>query len=87
MRPYLATCLFLAATLSAGACDRGKGTTSTGAEPPTDQGAETPESSGLTGILDEEAFKALHQLTDAQAPELHGETITLAGTKAYLSIP
>jgi carboxymethylenebutenolidase len=87
MRPYLATCLFLAATLSAGACAGGKGETSTGAEPPTDQSTEAPAGPRLTGILDEEAFKALHQLTDASAPELHGETITLAGTKAYLSIP
>lgn len=88
MRPSLATCLFLAATLSAGACAGGKGETSTGAEPPPEPVTEAPvASSGLTGILDEEAFKALHQLTDAAAPELHGETITIAGTQAYLSIP
>jgi carboxymethylenebutenolidase len=87
MRPFLTTCLFLAATLFAGACAGGKGETTSGAEPPTEQAAEAPAAPSLTGILDEEAFKALHQLTDAQAPELHGETITIAGTKAYLSIP
>jgi carboxymethylenebutenolidase len=80
------TCLLLAAAL---ACAGGKGTTATEVEAPQPAPAqsETPTSSGLTGILDEEAFKALHQLTDASAPELRGEEIALAGTKAYLSIP
>jgi carboxymethylenebutenolidase len=88
MRPYLATCFLFAATLlSVGACDKGDG--GGGTEPPADGGQTDtpPPSSGLTGILDEEAFKALHQLTGEAAPELHGEEITLAGTKAYLSIP
>jgi carboxymethylenebutenolidase len=85
MRPYLATCLLLATTL---ACANGKGDPSTEVEAPkTDQPQPEAPSSGLTGILDEEAFKALHQLTDASAPELRGEEIVLAGTKAYLSIP
>ena len=86
MRLSLATCLLLATTL---ACANGKGENTTEVQPPpTDQPeTETPPSSGLTGILDEAAFKALHQLTDASAPELRGEEIVLAGTKAYLSIP
>jgi carboxymethylenebutenolidase len=72
--------------MAVGGCDKGDSGTET--EPPSkgQPDAETP-SSGLTGILDEEAFKALHQLTGESAPELHGEDITLAGTKAYLSIP
>src|SRR5690606_39459742 len=42
---------------------------------------------GLTGLVDEETFKALHELTDAEAPPLHGQTVTVAGTQAYLSLP
>lgn len=43
---------------------------------------------GLTGVLDEEAFAALHQLTDAQPPEPRGEMIELGqGGQAYLSLP
>lgn len=42
---------------------------------------------GLTGLVDEETFKALHELTDAEAPPLFGETVELAGTEAYLSLP
>ncbi|MCA9699585.1 MAG: dienelactone hydrolase family protein, partial [Myxococcales bacterium] len=41
----------------------------------------------LTGLVDEETFKALHQLSEAETPTLHGQTIDLAGTKAYLSLP
>jgi carboxymethylenebutenolidase len=41
----------------------------------------------LTGIIDEASFKALHQLTTAEAPPPRGETIDLAGTKAYLALP
>ena len=41
-----------------------------------------------TGGLSEEEFKALHTPpAPGQAPVLHGETIDLAGTKAYLSLP
>lgn len=71
------------------ACANGKGDATTGAEPPPDDKPESTEPANpeLTGILGEEAFKALHELTDAEAPELHGETIELAGTKAYLSLP
>jgi carboxymethylenebutenolidase len=41
----------------------------------------------LTGIVDEETFKALHELTDAEAPPPRGETVRLAGSDAYLSLP
>lgn len=40
-----------------------------------------------TGILSEQDFAALHELTEAQAPPPRGETIELAGGKAYLSLP
>lgn len=84
MRRTPATCLLLAATL---ACANGKGDTAP-VEPPKDEKtAETPPGPKLTGILDEETFKSLHQLTDAEAPPLRGEELQLAGTKAYLSIP
>lgn len=46
-----------------------------------------PAVSSLTGILDEASFKALHQLTEAEAPPPRGEMIDLAGTKAYLALP
>jgi len=40
-----------------------------------------------TGVLDEEAFKALHELREDSAPEPRGTTIDLAGGHAYLSVP
>lgn len=40
-----------------------------------------------TGPLTEEEFKALHALPEKASVELHGQTIDLAGTKAYLSLP
>ncbi len=42
---------------------------------------------GLTGAVDEEHFKALHELKQGQAPPLQGTTITIGGTRAYLSLP
>lgn len=61
--------------------------------PETTPPAETTEPSepdagpGLTGLVDEATFKALHELTDAEAPPLYGETVSIAGTDAYLSLP
>lgn len=40
-----------------------------------------------TGILSEEDFAALHELTDAEAPPPRGVPIELAGGTAYLSLP
>jgi carboxymethylenebutenolidase len=40
-----------------------------------------------TGILSEDAFAALHQLTETEAPPLRGQTIDLGGGHAYLSLP
>ena len=42
---------------------------------------------GWTGVLDEAAFAALHELREDRAPERRGESIELAGTRAYLSRP
>jgi carboxymethylenebutenolidase len=40
-----------------------------------------------TGAISEEEFKAMHELRDDAAPAARGETIDLAGTRAYLSLP
>lgn len=40
-----------------------------------------------TGPLSEEAFKALHAAPTQNTAQLRGESIDLAGTKAYLSLP
>ena len=42
---------------------------------------------GWTGVLDQEAFAALHELKDGEAPELFGEEVEVAGMGAYLSRP
>jgi len=42
---------------------------------------------GLTGVLSEEEFKALHELTDKERPPPRGKMIDLGGSKAYLSLP
>ncbi|KYF83471.1 dienelactone hydrolase, partial [Sorangium cellulosum] len=39
------------------------------------------------GLLSEEDFKALHQLRSDKAPPARGQTVDVAGTKAYLSLP
>ena len=49
--------------------------------------AAAPTQTTWTGVLDEASFAALHQLKEGDAPELHGETIDLAGGEAYLSLP
>jgi len=42
---------------------------------------------GLTGALDEEAFKALHELSEKERPAPKGVMIDLGGTRAYLTLP
>lgn len=42
---------------------------------------------GDTGVLDEAAFKALHELKPGAAPKLHGSEIALGGGRAYLALP
>lgn len=50
-------------------------------------GAAPGGDSGHTGVLDEDAFKALHELKEGKAPKLHGEMVPLGDGKAYLSLP
>ena len=56
-------------------------------EPAAKPKAAPPTAMTNTGVLSEEAFKALHELRDTDAPAPKGEMIELAGTKAYLSLP
>lgn len=56
--------------------------------PAYDEGSVPPKPAlGWTGMLGEKEFKALHELRKGEVPELHGETIELAGGYAYLSLP
>jgi carboxymethylenebutenolidase len=48
---------------------------------------DAPRPMTNTGILSEQEFAALHELTDAKAPPAKGIEIELAGSKAYLSLP
>jgi len=50
-------------------------------------GAGAGGDTGHTGVLDEAAFKALHELKKGEAPELLGEDLKLGEGKAYLSMP
>lgn len=66
----------------------GCGDTSTEEDTPRprpDTGGE--QQPGMTGILDERAFAALHQLTAEHAPAARGQTIEVGGARAYLSLP
>ena len=54
---------------------------------PATRPTAAPGDTGLTGILSEEGFKALHQLSTEKAPKPAGVMIDLAGSKAYLSLP
>jgi carboxymethylenebutenolidase len=62
-------------------------------EGPTSEPAATPTPGAKplvmtnTGILSEQEFAALHELTQAEAPPPKGIEIELAGAKAYLSLP
>jgi carboxymethylenebutenolidase len=58
------------------------------AAPAPSAAAPTPgAAAGLTGLLSEEAFKALHELRSDKAPPARGQILDLAGTRAYLSLP
>lgn len=50
-------------------------------------GAAKGGDTGHTGVLDEDAFKALHELKEGKAPKLHGKDMMLGKEKAYLSMP
>ncbi|MHC5052537.1 MAG: hypothetical protein ACYTGK_18255 [Planctomycetota bacterium] len=45
------------------------------------------QDTGLTGVLDEEAFKKLHDLSKEKRPPPAGKMIQLKRSKAYLSLP
>lgn len=45
------------------------------------------QDTGLTGVLDEEAFKKLHELSKEKRPPPAGTMIRLERSKAYLSLP
>lgn len=65
--------------------------TTTEPAPAPDLSAE-PESSDVpamtnTGILSEQDFAALHQLTDEAAPPPRGQELEVAGARMYLSLP
>ncbi|WP_437956228.1 dienelactone hydrolase family protein [Sorangium sp. So ce119] len=61
------------------------------AEPPSGAAAPAPAPASAadspTGLLSEEDFKALHQLRADRAPPARGQSIEVAGTRAYLSLP
>jgi carboxymethylenebutenolidase len=50
-------------------------------------GAAPGGDTGHTGVLDEEAFKALHELKQGEEPELHGKSVDLGASRAYLALP
>lgn len=54
---------------------------------PSASASLAPNPNGLTGVLNEEEFKKLHQLKTDQPPALHGQMIELPSSKAYLSLP
>ena len=51
------------------------------------QAAPATNTPASTGPLSEAEFKALHEGPADNQAQLHGQTIDLAGTKAYLSLP
>lgn len=57
--------------------------------PPAAPPAPAPSSAAdsPTGLLSEEDFKALHQLRSDKAPPARGQSVEVAGTQAYLSLP
>jgi carboxymethylenebutenolidase len=76
--------VLLAAVLLAGCSPSGKEEAPQEAKTPE---TETPSTPARTGILSEEEFKALHELREDHPPVSMGETIELAGARAYLSLP
>ena len=57
------------------------------APPERPQPSESTDEPSLTGLVDEETFKAMHELNEGEAPPLHGETVSVGGSEAYLSLP
>ncbi len=72
--------LVLLALVACGSSNKAPATTTTSSPPTTNIPAST-------GPLSEEEFKALHAAPTENQAQLHGESIDLNGTKAYLSLP
>ncbi|MFY2561056.1 dienelactone hydrolase family protein [Corallococcus terminator] len=66
--------LLLGALLLVGGCTRGKP-------------REVLREPSPTGAVSEAEFKAMHTLREDAPPELKGQEVEVAGTKAYLSLP
>jgi carboxymethylenebutenolidase len=77
---------FVLAFVVHAACDRSPSDPAT-TSPPSDGTAKETPPMGNTGVLDEESFKALHELRDDRSPPPRGIEIELAGSRAYLSLP
>jgi carboxymethylenebutenolidase len=75
--------LLLCVALASAACGSSPAPATT-AHPPT---TTAPVSPGSTGGLSEAEFKAMHAPPTAGPAVREGETIDLAGTRAYLSLP
>lgn len=58
-----------------------------GSSPPLADTPEPSEERRVWGLLTEAEFAALHELSDAEVPPLRGQSIDLAGSSAYLSVP
>jgi len=82
----LRTCLAVSALLAAALALATARPVAASDAPPT-AAAATPADTGLTGILDEESFKRLHELTKETAPTARGGELTVGGARAYLSLP
>jgi carboxymethylenebutenolidase len=79
MNTLARTILVLAAAANLFAQESGK------QAPPGKQEPDKP--TGLTGMLDEKSFAALHTLKTEQAPPLHGTMVKIGDDNDYLSLP
>lgn len=90
-----AAALLVCSAFLLGSCDKGsrsetpaESKTPAPAEPaPAIAPAPADKPMGLTGVLAEDDFKALHELKGEAAPPPRGQMVELAGTQAYLSLP
>jgi carboxymethylenebutenolidase len=71
------------------ACARNKGADETQQESQMESSTVAGDTgnTGLTGVLSEDAFKALHQLRTEPSSAARGTMIQVAGERAYLSLP
>ncbi|AUX25701.1 dienelactone hydrolase [Sorangium cellulosum] len=79
----------LASLFLATACSATSTSPAPRAEPPPGAAAPAPSAAAdsPTGLLSEQDFKALHELRPDKAPPARGQTLDLAGSRAYLSLP